>query len=266
MRLRPNKFTGKERDSESGLDYFGARYYASSLGRFSSPDPARITEDMTDPQTLNRYSYAFNRPTVLVDPDGEWPGWFHHQIIENTFGNLGAHAVEVLEAASDWVDSATAGNQAPERAFMHAMSNGATDPPQSADAAERDTNRYINTELQAAVNAQVTYESTGGKGYSDDALTHFGHAEHTATDRTSPEHAGYQPWYCLICPSALHHSRAEERSARSTAAADDQARHDAYVAASQLWSQFQAQLAKERKKREEEKKKQKEKKPDKPNK
>jgi RHS repeat-associated protein len=32
-------FTGKERDTESGLDYFGARYYASSMGRFSSPDP-----------------------------------------------------------------------------------------------------------------------------------------------------------------------------------------------------------------------------------
>ena len=32
-------FTGKERDSESGNDYFGARYYAASMGRFMSPDP-----------------------------------------------------------------------------------------------------------------------------------------------------------------------------------------------------------------------------------
>lgn len=35
----PEKFTGKERDSESGLDYFGAKYYGSALGRFTSPDP-----------------------------------------------------------------------------------------------------------------------------------------------------------------------------------------------------------------------------------
>ncbi|HXS11613.1 MAG TPA: RHS repeat-associated core domain-containing protein, partial [Acidobacteriaceae bacterium] len=36
------KFTGKERDTESGLDYFGARYYASSMGRFMSPDPSGL--------------------------------------------------------------------------------------------------------------------------------------------------------------------------------------------------------------------------------
>ncbi len=36
------KFTGKERDAESGLDYFGARYYASSMGRFMSPDPSGL--------------------------------------------------------------------------------------------------------------------------------------------------------------------------------------------------------------------------------
>jgi RHS repeat-associated protein len=35
----PHHFTGKERDTESGNDYFGARYYASSMGRFMSPDP-----------------------------------------------------------------------------------------------------------------------------------------------------------------------------------------------------------------------------------
>jgi len=64
----PQRFTGKERDSESGLDYFGARYYGSALGRFSSPDP--IGGHYTDPQTLNKYAYVRNNPLRYVDPDG----------------------------------------------------------------------------------------------------------------------------------------------------------------------------------------------------
>ena len=62
------KFTGKERDSESGLDNFGARYDASSLGRFMSPDP--LGGHNEDPQTLNRYAYVRNNPLSLTDPTG----------------------------------------------------------------------------------------------------------------------------------------------------------------------------------------------------
>jgi RHS repeat-associated protein len=65
MALTPTEhlFTGKERDSESGNDYFGARYYASSMGRFMSPDPGWFMEaDPTNPQTWNLYSYALNNP------------------------------------------------------------------------------------------------------------------------------------------------------------------------------------------------------------
>jgi RHS repeat-associated protein len=64
-------FTGKERDTESGNDYFGARYYASSMGRFMSPDPGWFMEaDPTNPQTWNLYSYALNNPLKLIDPTG----------------------------------------------------------------------------------------------------------------------------------------------------------------------------------------------------
>ena len=75
------KFTGKERDSESNFDYFGARYYSSTLGRFPTADPVPISRQLTDPQTLNKYSYTFNRPTVLIDPNGEWPTQTHHDLI-----------------------------------------------------------------------------------------------------------------------------------------------------------------------------------------
>jgi len=47
------KFTGKERDQETGLDYFGARYYGSALGRFTSPDPSPAGVSVTDPQSWN---------------------------------------------------------------------------------------------------------------------------------------------------------------------------------------------------------------------
>ncbi len=64
-------FTGKERDSESGNDYFGARYFASSMGRWLSPDPLGMAfADPTDPQSLNRYAYVLNNPLIFTDPDG----------------------------------------------------------------------------------------------------------------------------------------------------------------------------------------------------
>lgn len=69
------KFTGKERDAESGLDYFGARYYGSALGRFTSPDwsdrPQPVPyADLRNPQTLNLYVYVHNNPLASADPDG----------------------------------------------------------------------------------------------------------------------------------------------------------------------------------------------------
>jgi RHS repeat-associated protein len=63
------KFTGKERDSESGLDNFGARYNASSMGRFMTPDSLN-TLDLSHPQKLNRYAYANNNPLSNVDVGG----------------------------------------------------------------------------------------------------------------------------------------------------------------------------------------------------
>ena len=64
------KFTGKERDGESSLDFFNARYYSSSLGRFLSPDPDNAGSLEEDPQRWNGYSYARNNPLLYTDPDG----------------------------------------------------------------------------------------------------------------------------------------------------------------------------------------------------
>ncbi len=64
------KFTGKERDPESGLDNFVARYYGSSIGRFMSADDPFVGWQLNDPQSLNLYAYVQDNPINDVDPTG----------------------------------------------------------------------------------------------------------------------------------------------------------------------------------------------------
>jgi RHS repeat-associated protein len=66
----PNHLTGKARDSETGMDYFGARYYGSPIARFTSPDPRNEAAQAIEPQSWNAYSYVANNPLRNVDPDG----------------------------------------------------------------------------------------------------------------------------------------------------------------------------------------------------
>jgi len=66
-------FTGKERDNETGLDYFEARYLGASRGRFTTIDPLiTFDENLVDPQRWNRYSYARQNPLRWLDPMGLW--------------------------------------------------------------------------------------------------------------------------------------------------------------------------------------------------
>jgi len=75
------KFTQKERDIESGLDYFLARYYSSAQGRFTSVDPYNPIIDaekeeqfrkyLAEPRNWNRYVYVWNNPFKYFDPSGD---------------------------------------------------------------------------------------------------------------------------------------------------------------------------------------------------
>ena len=78
------KFTQKERDTETGLDYFFARYYSSTQGRFSSADS--LAGSRSDPQSLNLYTYTLNNPLKFVDPDGHWPQPFPINPIADLLG------------------------------------------------------------------------------------------------------------------------------------------------------------------------------------
>jgi RHS repeat-associated protein len=64
------QFTSKERDVETGLDYFGARYFTSTQGRFTSADPLLASARTGTPQSWNRFSYVLNNPLKLIDPTG----------------------------------------------------------------------------------------------------------------------------------------------------------------------------------------------------
>jgi RHS repeat-associated protein len=65
------QFTSKERDTETGLDYFGARYFSGAQGRFTAPDEPFVDQWEQDPQSWNLYTYGRNNPLRFVDPTGQ---------------------------------------------------------------------------------------------------------------------------------------------------------------------------------------------------
>jgi RHS repeat-associated protein len=90
------RYTGKERDTESGNDYFGARYYASSMGRFMSPDPSGLTyANPYNPQSLNLYAYVLNNPLKNIDPTG----------LDCVYLSDDAKSIEEVDADSDTSES-----------------------------------------------------------------------------------------------------------------------------------------------------------------
>jgi len=85
-------FTGKKQDA-TGLYYYGARYYDPKVGRFITRDQTGL--QITNPRTLNRYTYCANNPVKYIDPNGLdyfLPEWAHHEGL----GNLDPSASDIL--------------------------------------------------------------------------------------------------------------------------------------------------------------------------
>lgn len=99
--LKRYRYSGKERDEETGLYYHGARYYAAWLGRWTSPDPAGAQTT----KGLNRYEYSYNNPLTYVDSGGRKPSQPSNQArwiqIFNKQNPAGAHAMTLISAFTD---------------------------------------------------------------------------------------------------------------------------------------------------------------------
>jgi RHS repeat-associated protein len=101
--LVTQKFTSKERDTESGLDYFGARYYGGVLGRFGSADEPLADQSPGDPQSWNLYGYVRNNPLSRVDPNGRSVCDAYHAIADMCDSEMpdpSTTAVELIDIAA----------------------------------------------------------------------------------------------------------------------------------------------------------------------
>jgi len=177
-------FTGKERDTESGNDYFEARYYQSSMGRFVTPDwdakPINVPyASFGDPQTLNLYAYVENGPLNRVDADGhaaaETTGLAGNtQLDEGMFGQGGPcapnfSAFDPCEAAGDGTARntfETAYLTQENQAFASTGNNVAQQQNQNSTPAHFDYSISTGELWKVDASGNATFVSSGysGKG------------------------------------------------------------------------------------------------------
>jgi RHS repeat-associated protein len=137
-----HKFTAKERDGETGLDYFGARYYTGAIGRFITPDDLFHDQAEVNPQSWNLYSYVRNNPLRFIDPDGHkcvtLKGANGNVVADDGIGALCDH---MTKARSGWVADAEArggGLSQDERILLLSMRvTDYTSPHNLADTASK---------------------------------------------------------------------------------------------------------------------------------
>jgi RHS repeat-associated protein len=148
-------FTGKLRDPQSGLDYFGARYYASNMGRFMSPDwnddPVPVPyADLTNPQSLNLYAYVNNNPLSGTDPRGH------------------------SDPQSPWDNSGSESNESLDQFFAASMNGGTRQTGGAALLAQQQNNATALptgtqlTMVQTLMGEQTGEASVGTNQYGDD--------------------------------------------------------------------------------------------------
>jgi RHS repeat-associated protein len=126
---QPYLFTGKELDVETGLYYFGSRYYDPRLSMFITPDPAlakymhgAINTGVYMPGHLGLYTYALNNPIMFLDPNGQWE--VHWGTVARSAGK--AFVIGVAVGAGAALIIASAGTAAPAVACAFAFAGGVT--------------------------------------------------------------------------------------------------------------------------------------------
>ncbi|MFI8962769.1 SpvB/TcaC N-terminal domain-containing protein [Streptomyces sp. NPDC053493] len=157
----PYRFTGKELDAETGLYYYGARYYNPRTQLWASPDPALpdyldkdIAGGLDEPRNLAAYTYTHNNPLKLTDPTGKWPKMPSWKTIGHTTLDVAGMVPVVGEAA----DLANAGWYAVEGDYVNAGLSAASAIPGAGYAAN--AAKYGNKALDAAQAAKNATNAT----------------------------------------------------------------------------------------------------------
>ena len=206
---QPRKYAGKERDPETGYDYFGGRYYANRLGRFTTVDPAyRVEENLLDPQRWNRYTYVRNNPYKYADPDGRiletlWDVANVGIGIGSFAGNvaIGNWAGAALDAAGIVVDAASVlapGVPGGAGAGIKAMraADGVASTVRGGETAAAAFGRQAHRELAAKVAQKPGWQSeprllgADGRIYKPDVVTPRGRILEMKPDTASGRAAG----------------------------------------------------------------------------
>lgn len=185
-------------DAETGLDYFGARYFSGAQGRFTSPDPSPAGIAIGDPQSWNLYSYVRNRPLRSVDIGGNWATDIHRDLVSAALqGYVSAGELRALVRRQDIMDE----DQSTSSSYMHAMRDGKA--KQTSAAATSMMWDFV------AGNIEDSKSRLGQGGtFSDLSLLRLGDAIHTVQDYTSPMHRDASgeafPW-SGIRPGSIGH-------------------------------------------------------------
>ncbi len=210
------KFTGKELDPETGLYYYGARYYDPVLSKWISADPIfgkyfpdttsfqkmmesmKIVQDpprfypevnlpgrggVFNPINLNSYQYVNNNPAIYVDPNGEL-AFFWHFIISYSEAHKGGYgfwqSLKIAWNAMLWdFRKGSQRSDLPEMVNSHAM---------IADIRDTETGKVIRT--QSAEEASQNTEAWITKKLKEGTLRGIGEATHAEVDKPAPAHKG----------------------------------------------------------------------------
>jgi RHS repeat-associated protein len=164
-----SQFTSKERDAETGLDYFGARYYSAAQGRFMTPDWSKTPTpvpyaDFSDPQTLNLYSYVRNNPMGVTDPDGHgFLDWLKKQACSVGIDGACSEKKEKEEKKDDPNESKKEETQDEEKKSQDKSTSDLTEEPKTINAAAP----FMGA---LAISGVLAGDDVTGIGVADDPL------------------------------------------------------------------------------------------------
>jgi RHS repeat-associated protein len=177
------QYSGEQNDSNLGFYYLRARWLNVNSGRFLTVDPLDVDEET--PQSTNRYDYAFNRPTDLADPSGNWPTYIHNQILadvqralSNYISQADLTTLEQVSANQDALWFST--QQFAFNSYQHHMRAFGQDEASAA------------AEYQSFLDLNLSRAGTGD-------ITALGKIFHAISDGTSPAHS------CRAANSPLNH-------------------------------------------------------------